>query len=271
VNTKTLGFRTAKLFEGIHNTGQTAFTLETAAAIMGVTHGQAASLLHSAAKRGLVTPVKRGLYNLVPFELGSASFHLDNRYVLVRESLGNKPYFFSYASALDLHGLATQPSLDVYVTYSVRRKNTTIGGSRMHLIYLPTTRFYGLQELPVGETRLMVSDVERTLMDAVAIPGYCGGLIEAAKAFFMAKTQLNTSKLIDYARRYRKWSVLRRAGYLLELFELASPSVLDGLAQSLPAGYSRLDPDLPKEGLSSPRWGLNLNVSRDELLNAVSH
>jgi hypothetical protein len=82
----------------------------------------AASILHAAAKRGLVTPVKRGLYNLVPFELGSATFHLDNRYVLVRESLGDKPYFFSYASALDIHGLATQPSFDVYVKYSVRRK-----------------------------------------------------------------------------------------------------------------------------------------------------
>jgi predicted transcriptional regulator of viral defense system len=271
MNMKTLGFRTAKLFEGVHNTGQTAFTLETAATLMGVTHGQAASLLHAAAKRGLITAVKRGLYNLVPFELGSASFHLDNRYVLVRESLGDKPYFFSYASALDLHGLATQPSLDVYVTYSIRRKSMTIGGSRTHLVYLPTMRFYGLQELPVGETRVMVSDVERTLVDAVALPGYCGGLIEVAKAFFMAKTQLNAPKLIDYARRYRKWSVLRRVGYLLELFELASPSVLNGVAQSLPAGYSRLDPDLPKEGPSNPAWGLNLNVSRDELVNAVSH
>jgi predicted transcriptional regulator of viral defense system len=271
VSTKTLGSRTAKLFAGIHDTGKTAFTLDTAASLMEVSHGQAASILHAAAKRGLVTPVKRGLYNLVPFELGSATFHLDNRYVLVRESLGDKPYFFSYASALDIHGLATQPSFDVYVTYSVRRKSMNIGGSMTHIVYMLPSRFYGQQELQVGGTRLMVSDIERTLVDAVAIPGYCGGLIEAAKAFFMAKPRLNTSKLLEYAQRYNKWSVLRRTGYLLEIFELASRSTLENLAGTLPPGYSRLDPDLPKHGFSSSKWGLTLNVGPEELLNAVSH
>jgi len=271
MTTKTLGPRTAKLFTGIHDTGKTAFTIGTAASLMGVSHTQAASILHAAAKRGLVTPVKRGLYNLVPFELGSATFHLDNRYVLVRESLGDKPYFFSYASALDIHGLATQPSFDVYVTYSVRRKNMNIGGSMTHIVYMPPSRFYGQQELQVGGARVMVSDVERTLVDAVAIPGYCGGLIEAAKAFFMAKPRLNSSKLIEYAQRYKKWSVLRRTGYLLEIFELVPRSTLENLARTLPRGYSRLDPDLPKDGLSNSKWGLTLNVSPEELLNAVSH
>jgi len=268
---KTLGSRTAKLFAGIHDTGTTAFTLRTAASLMGVSHSQAASILHAAAKRGLVTPVKRGLYNLVPFELGSATFHLDNRYVLVRESLGDKPYFFSYASALDIHGLATQPSFDVYATYCVRRKNMNIGGSMTHIVYMPPSRFYGQQELQVADARVMVSDVERTLVDALAIPGYCGGLIEAAKAFFMAKPRLNSSKLIEYAQRYKKWSVLRRTGYLLEIFELAARSTLEDLARTLPRGYSRLDPDLPKDGLSNSKWGLILNVSPEELLNAVSH
>jgi predicted transcriptional regulator of viral defense system len=271
MNTKTLGPRTAKLFAGIHETGKTAFTLGTAASVMEVSHHQAASILHAAAKRGLVTPVKRGLYNLVPFELGAATFHLDNRYLLVRESLGDKPYFFSYASALDLHSLATQPSFDVYVTYAVRRKNMNIGGSMTHIVYMPPSRFYGHQEVQVAEARVTVSDIERTLVDAVAMPSYCGGLIEAAKAFFMAKPRLNSSKLIEYAQGYKKWSVLRRSGYLLELFELAPRSTLDTLARTLPRGYSRLDPDLPKDGASNSKWGLTLNVSPEELLNAVSH
>jgi len=163
MSSKTLGPRTAKLFTGIHETGKTVFTLSTAASLMGVSHGQAASILHAAAKRGLVTSVKRGLYNLVPFELGAATFHLDNRYVLVRESLGDTSYFFSYASALDMHGLATQPSFDVYVTYSVRRKTMNIGGSMTHIVYMPPSRFYGQQELQVADTRVTVSDIERTL------------------------------------------------------------------------------------------------------------
>jgi predicted transcriptional regulator of viral defense system len=123
---------------------------------------------------------------------------------------------------------------------------------------MPPSRFYGQQELEVADTRVMVSDIERTLVDAVSIPGYCGGLTEAAKAFFMAKTRLNSSKLIEYAQRYNKWSVLRRIGYLLEIFELAPRSTLEGLAKTLPRGYSRLDPDLPRDGLPNSKLGVDL-------------
>ena len=269
--TKTLGSRTSKLFSGVHDTGKTVFNLEAASALMGVTHRQAASLLHAAAKRGLVTPVRRGLYNLVPFELGSATFHLEDRYVLVRESLGGMSYFLSHASALDTHQLATQPSFDVYVTSPVRRKNMNIGGSMTHMVWVPPHRFFGQESLKVGNVTLLVSNIERTLVDAVSIPSYCGGFIEVAKAYFMAKPKVDSAKLIAYAYDYKKWSVIRRAGYLLEFFGMAAPSTLDDLARSLPPGYSKLDPDLPKEGLSNAKWGLTLNVSRDELTNAVSH
>lgn len=268
---KTLGSRTSRLFSGVHDTGKTVFNLDAASSLMGVTRSQAASLLYAAAKRGLVTPVKRGLYNLVPFELGSATFHLEDRYVLVRESLGDRPYFFSHASALDIHQLATQPNFDVYATSPVRRKNMNIGGSMTHTVWVPPGRFFGQQSVKVGNVTLSVSDVERTLVDAVSIPNYCSGFIEVAKAFFMAKAKVDSAKLVAYALDYGKWSVARRAGYLLECFGMAPQSVLDGLAGSLPAGYSKLDPDLPKKGASSAKWGLILNVSREEIANAVSH
>lgn len=268
---KTLGSRTSRLFSGVHDTGKTVFSLDAASSLMGVTRSQAASLLYAAAKRGLVTPVKRGLYNLVPFELGSTTFHLEDRYVLVRESLGDQPYFFSHASALDIHQLATQPNFDVYATSPVRRKNMNIGGSMTHMVWVPSGRFYGQQSVKVGNVTVSVSDIERTLVDAVSIPNYCGGFIEVAKAFFMAKAKVDSAKLVAYALDYGKWSVARRAGYLLEVFGMAPQSVLDGLAGSLPPGYSKLDPDLPKKGASSAKWGLILNVSREEIANAVSH
>ncbi|MEO8407844.1 MAG: hypothetical protein ABI476_05385 [Oxalobacteraceae bacterium] len=247
------------------------FDLEKAAALMGVSRPQAAVLVHAAAKRGLITPIKRGLYNLVPFELGSTTFHLEDRYLLVRESLGDMPYFLSHASALDIHQMATQPNFDVYVTSTRRRKNINLGGAMTHFVWAPQARFFGFQTMDVGNIRLVVSDVERTLVDGVAMPAYCGGLIEVAKAFFMAKQRMNSAKLIKYARDFNKWSVVRRTGFILELFSIADQSTLDDLAQSLPAGRARLDPDLPENGPSSAKWGLRLNVSRDELMNAVSH
>ncbi|OGA03030.1 MAG: hypothetical protein A3H35_03425 [Betaproteobacteria bacterium RIFCSPLOWO2_02_FULL_62_17] len=269
--TKTLGPRTSRLFSGLHDQGRTVFDIAKAAALMGVSTPEAAGILHAAAKRGLVTPVKRGLYNLVPFELGSATFHLEDRYVLVRESLGNMPYFLSHASALDIHQLATQPNFNVYVTSTRRRKNINLGGAMTHFVWAPPARFFGYQTMKVGNVRLVVSDIERTLIDGVAHPAYCGGLIEVAKAFFMAKPRLDKLQLIKYAQAFQKWAVVRRTGFLMELFNCADKGTLNDIARSLPAGYVRLDPDFTADGARDKKWGLVLNVTREELEQAVSH
>src|ERR1700722_12385221 len=67
---KTLGRKTALLFTKLHDRDQLIFDLPTAAELMGVDRPHAVDILHLAAKRGLITPVQRGVYNLVPFELG---------------------------------------------------------------------------------------------------------------------------------------------------------------------------------------------------------
>jgi len=268
---KTLGRRTALLFSGLHDLGQTVFDLKTAANLMGVSSSNAASLVYAATKRGLVTPIKRGLYNLVPFELGSATFHLEDRFLLVSQSLGEIPYFFSHASAFEFHNLATQPNFEVYVTSPIRRKTINLGGSKTHFVMAAKNRFFGYELQTLEANQIVVSDLERTLIDGLALPAYCGGFVEVAKAFFMAKGRLDSDKLIQYAGQFDKWAVLRRAGFLLDFFSLSDTDTLDALAASLPAGYVRLDPDLPAEGLNNTKWSLKLNVSSEELTNAVSH
>lgn len=245
------------------------FNLSKAAEVMGVSHARAASLIHAATARGLVTHVRRGLYNLVPFELGSTNFHLEDRYSLVRESMENTPYFLSHASAFDIHRLATQPSFDVYVTSTKRRKNLNLGGSLTHFVWAPPGRFFGFEVM--RGSNLSVSDLERTLLDGASLPENCGGLIEVAKAFFAAKTRIDIQKLIGYMHRFDKISVIRRAGFLLETLELADTRLLEELAKNLPMGYVKLDPSMPDEGPSNSKWGLKLNVSVDQIKNAVSH
>jgi predicted transcriptional regulator of viral defense system len=271
MNIKTLGRRTSRLFTSLHDQGVTVFNSKTAALIMGVSPSSAAVLLHAAGKRGLVTHVRRGLYNLVPFELGSTTFHLEERFLLVHESIGETPYFFSHASALEIHNLTTQPNYEIYVTSTTRRRPMNLGGSLTHFVWAPQERYFGFELKMVGKNQFMVSDLERTLVEGLTLPAYCGGLIEVAKAFFMAKSRLDSNKLIVYAKNMRKWAVLRRTGFLLEFFGLADQETLNNLSEALPAGYVNLDPDLPTEGVFNKKWGLRLNVTPDELTKAISH
>ena len=77
----------------------------------------------------------------------------------------------------------------------------------------------------------------------------------------MRRTDMQPAKLIDYALRLEIGAVIRRLGYLLELYRIASDNELARLRKALTASYVPLDPMLPKEGSHLRRWRLQLNVT----------
>jgi predicted transcriptional regulator of viral defense system len=60
-------------------------------------------------------------------------------------------------------------------------------------------------------------------------------------------------------------AVYRRLGFLLELYEIGTPEILDGLRAQLTGTFVPLDPSAPQEGPYLRRWRLRLNVSPEEL------
>ncbi|MGH8325361.1 MAG: type IV toxin-antitoxin system AbiEi family antitoxin domain-containing protein [Steroidobacteraceae bacterium] len=270
---KTVGPRTARLITKLYDRNQLVFDLNTAAELMETDRVRARSVLHAATRRGLVTRVQRGLYNLVPFELGSATTHLQNRYELAAALMGSRPYFLSHASALDLHHLATQPSFAVYVSTPYHLANRNLAGSELHFVTIPADRMFGVISHDLGERRTVrVSDIERTLIDGLTMPEHCAGIIEVAKAFSMARSRLALDKLLTYAHELRRGSVIRRLGFLLETLGLAPLATLEALRVQLPPGAVALDPALPVKGARwSRRWGLRVNVTAEEVRRAVSH
>lgn len=110
-----------------------------------------------------------------------------------------------------------------------------------------------------------VSDMERTVIDGLRLPAYCGGITEVAKGLWMRRDDVKPGRLIDYALRLRVGSVVRRLGYLLDLYQIAAPEELERLRRSLSATYAVLDPMLPNEGAYVSGWRLRVNVSPDEL------
>jgi predicted transcriptional regulator of viral defense system len=76
---------------------------------------------------------------------------------------------------------------------------------------------------------------------------------------------MQATRLVDYALRLGNGAVIRRLGYLLELYEIAPQSDLARLRNALTATYVPLDPMLPKEGPHLRRWRVQLNITPQEL------
>ena len=203
-----------------------------------------------------MTRLKPGLYNLVPFELGRATEHIDSPYLIARELAGPAPYFLSHGTALELHRMVTQPNFTIHVSCTRRIRPQTIGGYEFRFIHITETKMFGVTKHWVDKERfVMISDMERTIIDGLRHPAFAGGITEIAKGLWMKRDVLKVERLMDYALRLDVGAVLRRLGYLLEHYGLADASALEPLRAKLTATYQRLDPLLPRRRARSCRVG----------------
>ena len=86
-----------------------------------------------------------------------------------------------------------------------------------------------------------------------------------AKGMAMKRSQFNPQKLVAYALRLDIGAVVRRLGFMMELYQIGSEEHFTGLQAKLTTTHQLLDPDLPAEGKFQSRWKLRLNVPIEEL------
>ena len=264
--TKTLGFRTAQLIAELHERQRTTFTLADVADITGLGASASRGLVHKAVQRGVATRLKRGIYCLVPFELGHATEYVDSPYIIARELAGDAPYFISHGSAMELHRMVTQPNLTITFSCTRRLRPQRVGGYDFRCVQVKEEQLFALVRYWVDKARfVMVSDPERTIIDALDRPAFSGGITEVSRGMWMRRDGLDCDRLVAYALRLGAGSVIRRLGYLLEYFGMAGEAALQPLREQLTSTYQRLDPQLPREGRRQSRWRLQLNVGEAEL------
>lgn len=269
---KTLGSKGARLIATLYSQNRPIFHFKEAVNILGEPLS-ASKVLSKLIKNGVVTRLESRIFRIVPFELGFEPEYLGNPYIVARElALGDRSdtkheYYISYGSAFDLHQMVTQPQLIVYVTSPRMIRSRIIQGTEFHFVRCKKNDLFGISEMWIEKAeKVNVSDLERTLLDGLKHPAYCGGFTEVAKAFSIKHPIIEPQKIIDYAVRLNIGAVFRRLGYLMELYQIGSRIHYDFLKTKLTATYQLLDPDLPAAGRHLAKWRLLLNIPQEELL-----
>jgi predicted transcriptional regulator of viral defense system len=186
--------------------------------------------------------------------------------VVARELCGTPDYYISHASAMEIHQMVTQPQLVVYTTTPKFLRPRFVLGTEYRFVRCKPENFFGYTDHWATKTeKVQVSDLERTIVDGLKQPEYCGGFSEIAKGFWMRREDIDPGKLVDYALKINVGAVMRRLGFLLELLEMEASRELERLRERLTMTYSILDPVMPAEGKFLARWRLKLNVSPEEI------
>jgi len=207
-------------------------------------------------KRGLIERIEKGKYIIIP--LGAEK----GKYTLHEFVIGStliEPYSIAYWSALNYYGLTEQIPTTVFIQTTARKKNPNINvfGVEYKIIKIKESKNFGIRKEWIEETQVNITDKEKTIIDCLDKPQYCGGIIEVAKGLKNLKnTKYSQKSLEDYANRISNSGVIRRLGYLSEFLNM--PVDLPAINTR---NYLLLDPTMPEEGPKSAKWRLIINLN----------
>ena len=227
-------------------------------------------LLSDMVKRGLLMRIKKGIYHIIPYEQEADSFMPDWHLIAEHLTKGTEHYI-GYYSALQIHNLITQPSLkeQIVVAKQLRPSSLKIKHVSFQFIYHNEKHFFGHKKIWIDNfSKVMCSDLEKTIIDCLFKPDYAGGIVEIARAIYMSKDTIKFDKLLEYAKRFQSQAVIKRLGFILELLEIESP-VIQELNEMKTASYVLLDTELPKTGKMISRWSIQQNLETETIKSAI--
>ena len=263
---KTLGSTGAQLLTTLAEENRTIFSITDAQGTLNNSYDAALQLLRRLTYAGWLVRLKAGRYAIVPLSSGGEATPQVNRYVVARELLDETPYYVSHESAMDVHNMLTRPVTNVIITTPRRLKDRQILGVPYRFVYAPQPALWGSEPIWVTPyERVTVSDLERTILDGLARPDLCAGVSQVATGLWMRQDDFDWDKLAHYAHRLDRRSVAQRLGYLLELYDLGAPALIESLQELVSSSYTRLDLLLPDEGPYLARWRLRLNLEPETL------
>ncbi|WP_461864097.1 type IV toxin-antitoxin system AbiEi family antitoxin domain-containing protein [Thermococcus sp.] len=232
------------------------FTIEEAAKITGLDRNTLKVLLSRLEKRGWVERIEKGKYIIIPLGAEKGEYTLHE---FIIGSLLVKPSAIAYWSALNYHGFTEQIPSTVFVQTTARKKkqDLRIFGVRYKIIRIKPEKYFGVEKIWIEEFQVPITDREKTVIDCLDKPRYCGGIIEVAKAF---REELEGEKLREYALGMNNSAVIRRLGYLCDYF-----GVNIDLPKPKTRNYILLDPTMPREGNVEGKWRIIANVELEGL------
>ncbi len=237
--------------------GGEVLTVSGAARILGGDNGEIAKTLARWCSQGWLSRIKRGVYVSVPVEATSTDRAIEDAWVLVPELFG--PAYIGGWSAAEHWDLTEQIFRDICV-FSARpvpKRNTVIHNIPFVVTHAPTEQHFGTKSIWKKETKILVSDPVKTIVDMLANPWTGGGIQHVTDCLneFFKSTHFNPDRLVEYADRLGNGAVFKRLGFLASQNLGESHPLIDACKSRLSKGNAQLDPSLKGNRLIT-RWRL---------------
>jgi len=262
--------REEEFIAAIGSSGKRVFTVSDAAKLLSTSNVITSKIIHRLVKKKKLQRIEKAKYLLIPPEAWKAGEYTEEGIIIASQLI--KPYYLSYWTALSFYGWTEQPSRTIFVATTKIKKPVELQGMKIRFVKLNPKRYFGFEEHWVGNQKVVVAEKEKTIIDCLDQPRYCGEIVEVAKGLWNGRKELNYSKLLEYALKMKNGAVIKRLGYLLDVLEINKPKIRKELLKSKTPNFAVLDPG-HKESTGEPNkeWNLTVNVDPHNLTEWRTH
>jgi predicted transcriptional regulator of viral defense system len=227
--------------------------------VRAIVRGDVRKIMSSLIRKKWILSLKRGLYAIVPLDVGvkgADSFILHN-FVIASHLV--EPYYIGYWSSLNHYGFSEQIPRTTFIATTKAKMPMKILNADYYFVKIGKKKFFGLDEIELEGWKVNISSPEKTIADCLDHPEHAGGIDEVARAIYFNHKEIDIKKVYNFARKMGNLTILKRLCYILEVAGIMD-KYKDIFNRFMPSsGYPALDPLSPRKGKYNTRWGLLVN------------
>lgn len=260
----------ARLRDLLRSSGD-VITITDAVEKFNLDRKDASKLLSRWAKQGWLRRVGSGRYVSVSIKAQSPDVQvIEDPWVIVPALFS--PCYIGGRTAAEYWDLTEQIFRDIIVLTSqtVQAKKQEHNGIIFSLSHIQEKQIFGTKIVWRRNTKILVSDIHRTIIDMMNEPKLGGGIQHTNDCFlnYLNRRDRDLDKLIEYADKLGNGAIFKRLGYLAE--EASAPKkFINACNKRLTKGNAKLDPSLLCERIITKwkicvpkNWNNGLNNDR---------
>ena len=169
------------------------------------------------------------------------------------------PSAISHWTAMHYHHVTQQTPNKVFATTprgtSIPR---SLANTMFRFIQVKEEHYFGIETVWVDDMRVQITNLEKTLLDGLISPEYCGDFSEVLRAFKMGKDKIRIQVIVEYALKLDK-AVAKRLGLILDGLGIEK-KYLDPLLKLPMKSYCKFDPSGSVKGPYNTKWKIRENA-----------
>ena len=243
------------------------FSFEDAKGILQVNNSATRHVLVNLTKKRRLQRIERGKYLLIPEIAGQELYWSESPWVIVSHLVDI--YYVAFWTAMEYWSMTEQITDTVFVATTKRKRDMRFGDQRFEFVTMSEKKFFGFVKERVGKRESFnVSSREKTMIDGLMHPEYCGGMAEVTKAMWNMRRESDWNLVLEMAEKVEINVVLKRLGYLLSVLGIEGEISGKSRERIRKSPYQYLDPTANKDRIeNSKEYGLIINRTRDELVS----